>query len=91
MTYPTAARRRELLAAGRHFSAEACEKIVSFVMGKLSFKTRGSSKLVLVTLTRMALAFSIILLVRAVKGDFSVTANRKRHLAPEFENTFALD
>lgn len=31
VTYPTAANRRELLAAGRHFSAEACEKIKSLL------------------------------------------------------------
>ena len=60
-------------------------------MGKLSFKTKGSFKpIAVVTLTRMALAFSIILLVLArVKGDFNITANR--HFAPEFDNTFALD
>lgn len=29
LTYPTAVRRRELLAAGRHFSAETCGKINS--------------------------------------------------------------
>jgi len=86
------AARRELLAAGRHFSAEACEKIVSFVMGKLSFKTRGSFKLIaVVTLTRMALVFSIILLVLAcVKGDFNINAN-KNIFASEFDRTFALD
>lgn len=52
---------------------------VSFLLGKLSSKTKGSFKLVaVVTLMRMALAFSNILLVLAcVKGGLNITANRK--------------
>lgn len=61
MTYRMAVRRRELLAAGRQFSAEPCGKVNSFFCdGETSFKTRENVKLIAVaTLTRMALAFSI--------------------------------
>lgn len=60
VTSPMAVRSRELLAAGRQFSAEACGKINSFFCDReTSFKTRENFKLIAVaTLTRMALAFS---------------------------------
>ena len=71
---PTAAIRKELLAARKCFSTEAWEKKVFFVIGKLIFKTRGSLRLLTAavgTLTRKDPAFSTILLLLAcVKKRF---------------------